>query len=793
MKTITLSSSDTSRMGASRDAALWLLIESARARLPAEAKHCAPRTMERAWRHGLEATWLALDLAFAPTSSPTPTLIQAEDEFEWPPLLTERLRALPIAATRDDALWLELRRAREQQTLALPLGPQPHGTGAGIVNLEEMALLWNAALDEQGLEKLSAWINATRLAQLSELLALLAWGALQAEAAVDPDSPNVLLTFELRHDTLEALLELVTNVARARRQSDIAPKNVVAGTFASESSTPTAIDRPPFPEAVSQGDDVQFTVFRPNEVAPARWSEMLAFAHLASKRPNAASDSPEPLEVVEKQAQALLGQDLARYRQLSEDAAAPVPYEGQLTFLPEVTGVEFDPPSASFRWIDDVHRVEFRLRPAAGLAGTTARGQLSVLCGSILLAEITLSLRVTQSAEIAPKASATVPQQASMYRKIFASYSHRDAAVVEQFRAFAKTLGDRYLIDVADLRAGENWSDALEKLICDADVFQLFWSWNSIRSPFVRREWEYALSLGRPNFLRPTYWEQPLPALPEEGLPPPSLAALHFQSLTPTAISPATPSGATQPLDEAAPTEPTRSLARGAVVSSVPSVPHRPRRTRAWLGPLSGAVAAAAALLLVIKTGSMTTPPTASQVLAPSANVQDVKPILVPAPDHERPSEEATAPEVVELDQAVEPQGDHKDKNKRRASSRDVIKPKSKSDPRSIEDLLGNATAEYGDDSKTNIPPSKLPRQLSKDEVLSVLQAMQPAVQACAQDQGGTALVRLTIHGPTGRVTQVEVEGVADAVSACIARVARRTEFKSFQLPEFKVKYPFEL
>ena len=39
----------------------------------------------------------------------------------------------------------------------------------------------------------------------------------------------------------------------------------------------------------------------------------------------------------------------------------------------------------------------------------------------------------------------------------------------------------------------------LLELIDEADIFQLFWSSNSMRSEYVRREWEHALALGRPR------------------------------------------------------------------------------------------------------------------------------------------------------------------------------------------------------------------------------------------------------------------------------------------------------
>jgi hypothetical protein len=52
-------------------------------------------------------------------------------------------------------------------------------------------------------------------------------------------------------------------------------------------------------------------------------------------------------------------------------------------------------------------------------------------------------------------------------------------------------------------------------------------------SEFVRREWEFALSRRQPSFIRPTYWEEPLPAAPEKNLPPEELSRLHFQRISP--------------------------------------------------------------------------------------------------------------------------------------------------------------------------------------------------------------------------------------------------------------------
>ena len=50
-----------------------------------------------------------------------------------------------------------------------------------------------------------------------------------------------------------------------------------------------------------------------------------------------------------------------------------------------------------------------------------------------------------------------------------------------------------------------------------------------MRSKFVRDEWEYALSLNKRNFIRPTFWEEPMPEDKNAGLPPASLLSLQFK------------------------------------------------------------------------------------------------------------------------------------------------------------------------------------------------------------------------------------------------------------------------
>jgi hypothetical protein len=277
-------------------------------------------------------------------------------------------------------------------------------------------------------------------------------------------------------------------------------------------------------------ENVQFTAYHPKAIRPAQWYALLAFAHLSERRPDAPADEPDPVEEVRRQAESILGEKVKDYEALKQHSRHAVPSEGQVTFVPEVAGVEFNPPRVSFLWQESVHRAEFRLRASRELNGKTARGQLTVFLGSIILADIPLALRVDGAHKDAPKPP---PQTSSArpYRKIFASYSHADTAIVQQFERLARTMGDEYLRDWVHLRSGEEWDERLLQLIEEADVFQLFWSWQAMRSPYVRREWMHALSLKRPHFVRPTYWEEPLPELPKQNLPPDELRRLHFQRI----------------------------------------------------------------------------------------------------------------------------------------------------------------------------------------------------------------------------------------------------------------------
>jgi len=271
-------------------------------------------------------------------------------------------------------------------------------------------------------------------------------------------------------------------------------------------------------------EDVRFTVYRPQTLSPGVWGSLLVFAHKTDLIEQPGRPPIDPNEQVEAIARAHFGN--LPVRQSGEDARSGVVRGARLRITAELPGIRCNPASAEFDWWEPVHHVEFRLLAAPETVGSVVRGVVRIWCGPLILGEVSVAISITASAPAVPLPA--VPESARRYRKIFPSYSHHDRAIVDGFAEIVRTFGDEYLRDVVAIRSGERWRDRLPELIEEADVFQLFWSSNSMRSPYCREEWEHALALGRPSFVRPFYWEDPRPEDRANGLPPAALDALEF-------------------------------------------------------------------------------------------------------------------------------------------------------------------------------------------------------------------------------------------------------------------------
>ena len=272
-------------------------------------------------------------------------------------------------------------------------------------------------------------------------------------------------------------------------------------------------------------ENIQFTTYRPPAIDIDSWYQLLVFTHVEARLGESDVEDQSLTEEMEELARQILGSEFPQYRETTDESRLSIPRESEITFVPEIEGLEFYPPTQSFLWAKDirVHPETFWFRAQPESLNKVLRGRLSAFLGHILLAEIILSIRVIGRVESLPSSLKT--SSTRVYRKIFASYSHDDSEIVEATVVFVRTLGDEYLRDVINLRAGENWNRRLLEFIDKADVFQLFWSVNSAKSEFVEKEWRYALELKREAFVRPTYWQTPMPK------PPALLEGIHFYKM----------------------------------------------------------------------------------------------------------------------------------------------------------------------------------------------------------------------------------------------------------------------
>jgi hypothetical protein len=254
---------------------------------------------------------------------------------------------------------------------------------------------------------------------------------------------------------------------------------------------------------------VQFSAYYPKEIEPEQWQPIHAYIF----RESAAA-------AVKDDAGKQLGSQLSGFRSLTKAASRSLEEGAFVTATPHIPGFQFNPPSVSLGFYKDWHRFDFELRAMDTPLNQSVNGLMTFTVEGIIVADIPLSIYVGEGvAAVAPITATT-----KLYQSIFCSYSHADTQIVKRAESVCKALGMDFLRDVITLKSGQHWSDELLNMISEADIFQLFWSSSAADSQYVRQEWERALNYqdAKPNFIRPVYWQQPIPPVPA------ALSAIHF-------------------------------------------------------------------------------------------------------------------------------------------------------------------------------------------------------------------------------------------------------------------------
>lgn len=258
-----------------------------------------------------------------------------------------------------------------------------------------------------------------------------------------------------------------------------------------------------------QAEEAKFSAYYPKEIAVKRWESMIAYVFKAFAAEN-----------VIKDAQKTLGGEVASMRRGVQAAKQGIPEGTMITAKPYLPGFQFNPSQITIGFYEDWHRFDFKMRAADTPLEQASNGYIMFTVNDVIVSSIPLSVFVTE--KVTDTAMVTTMQK--LYKAIFCSYSHDDTKIVERVARAYKALGFDYLRDVETLKSGQDWDDELYRLIERADIFQLFWSASAAQSEYVEREWRHALGLDRDevNFIRPVYWEEPMPPAPEE------LSHIHF-------------------------------------------------------------------------------------------------------------------------------------------------------------------------------------------------------------------------------------------------------------------------
>ena len=274
----------------------------------------------------------------------------------------------------------------------------------------------------------------------------------------------------------------------AKEQAPDAGEEVVRG-----------IVMPPKPEPV------QFSAYAPREIVPNAWQPLRAYVFKGSAADQVSADAKQQL-----------GDQFSSYREVERPATTSIAEGALVTATPMLEGFQFNPPTAQAAFYDAFERFDFKLRATSAPLDQASNGRITFSVEGVIVADIPLSIYVSET--IPGATSVSVPVTRPVYQAIFCSYSRQDAQIVEHIERAYKALGLEFLRDVETLRSGQDWEAELPRLIEKADIFQLFWSQAASESAAVRKEWTFALSLNRQvsAFIRPVYWQTPMPPVPPE-------------------------------------------------------------------------------------------------------------------------------------------------------------------------------------------------------------------------------------------------------------------------------------
>jgi hypothetical protein len=278
-----------------------------------------------------------------------------------------------------------------------------------------------------------------------------------------------------------------------------------------------AAARRDFFQRMTEQERPKITAASPEIMTPQQWSTVDVFIHLRNYQ-----------ELVQREIQRLQHRENIDYSRMSSEFPRSLPEGCPIRVMLSSTSLRANPPEMTIYWYEPYNRLSFRVSAIDHDRNEySASLDVNVFADDLPVASMRLPVAITSSLSRQPTEPATT--EAQWYEDIFASYAREDLEVVEHLKERYAALGLYLFVDLDDLRSGARWRPELFKRIDSSDLFQLFWSHSSKHSEYVAIEWEHALraqEIKGGRFIRPVYWEEPIPEIPGE------LAEINFRRIT---------------------------------------------------------------------------------------------------------------------------------------------------------------------------------------------------------------------------------------------------------------------
>jgi len=176
----------------------------------------------------------------------------------------------------------------------------------------------------------------------------------------------------------------------------------------------------------------------------------------------------------------------------------------------------------SVPWDLQLGCVSFALETASSMADAHYTGYADVASDGIACGTLYFDVQVGNSEQ---QQSVELPSKARSVRSVFASYATEDRIDVLTAAAAFEPLQIDVFVDILDIRGSEDWSARIQHEIASRDAFYLFWTKAASESPWVEREWRFALqTIGLERIYAVALSDV------RDVPPPPELSSKHFAS-----------------------------------------------------------------------------------------------------------------------------------------------------------------------------------------------------------------------------------------------------------------------